>query len=103
MVVYCAAGGNLCHKSFCFISDYLNHDAQSVHSFIQALVPKIRDLSRLIRKFLFFSDGGPAHYKNRYNFANLSFFTADFDGLTAKWFFRQVVMAKILPTELEER
>ncbi|KAK4030784.1 hypothetical protein OUZ56_024123 [Daphnia magna] len=32
-------------------------------------------------------DGGPAHYKNRYNFANLSFFNVDFGGLTAKWFF----------------
>ena len=47
MVVYYAAD-TLCQKSVCFISDYLNYDAQSVHAFIQMLVPKIQDFSRLI-------------------------------------------------------
>jgi hypothetical protein len=62
----------------------LTHDAQSVHAFIQDLVPKLKNLSSMIRTLLFFSDGGPAYYKNRYNFANLSFFNVDFGDLTAK-------------------
>jgi hypothetical protein len=67
MVVYYAAD-TLCQKSVCFISDYLNHDAQSVHAFIQMLVPKIQDFSRLIWKFLFFSYDGAARYKKSLKF-----------------------------------
>ena len=54
VVVYYFAGGSLSHQSFCFISDYLTHGAQSVHAFIQDLVPKLKNLSRMIRTLLFF-------------------------------------------------
>ena len=53
VVVYYFAGGSLSHQSFCFISDYLTHGAQSVHAFIQDLVPKLKNLSRMIRTLLF--------------------------------------------------
>ena len=32
----------------------------------------------MFKKIHFFSDGAGAHYKNKYNFANLSFFQTDF-------------------------
>ena len=87
VVVYFLESQILQHKSFCFISDYLPHDVQSVHAFIQVLVPKLKNFISTLHTLLFFSDGGPAHYKNRHNFANLSFFKLDFNGLIAKWFF----------------
>ena len=54
VVVYYLDGGFLSHKSFCFITEYLVNDAKSVHAFIQELVPKLKDLSNLIRTLLFF-------------------------------------------------
>lgn len=45
------------------LSDYLKHDAESVHTFIKELIPKLKELINGIDAIHFFSDGGPAHYK----------------------------------------
>ena len=39
-----------------------------------------------MKKVFFFSDGGPGHYKNRFNFANLSFFESE-SSVSAEWHF----------------
>lgn len=54
-------------KKFCIISEYLNHDVQSVHAFIQTLIPKIQDLSRPVFQWW----RSRSLQKNCYNFANL--------------------------------
>jgi hypothetical protein len=74
------------HKSYCVLSDYLKHDAESVHTFIKELIPKLKELIIGIDAIHFFSDGGPAHYKNKYNFANLSFFEKEYS-MKVRWNF----------------
>ena len=83
---YLDESGNLTHKSFCIISDHLIHDTNAVHTFLAELIPQLRTLVGILTKIYYFSNGGPAHYKNKYNFANLSMHSADFD-VEAEWHF----------------
>ena len=86
VIYYRRENGGVKHKSYCVLSDYLKHDAESVHTFIKELIPKLKDLIQGLEKIHIFSDGGPAHYKNKYNFANLSFFVKEYD-IKVEWNF----------------
>ncbi|XP_045024477.1 uncharacterized protein LOC116922580 isoform X1 [Daphnia magna] len=86
IVIYYKENEELISKSYCIISDSLKHDAVAVHSFIRGILPKIKTVIPNLKKVFFFSDGGPAHYKNRFNFANLSLFESD-HGVPAVWHF----------------
>ncbi|KZS05312.1 Cc8L18.2-like protein [Daphnia magna] len=77
IVIYYKENEELISKSFSIISDSLKHDAVAVHSFIWGILPKIKTVIPNLKKVFFFSDGGPAHYKNRFNFAILSLFESD--------------------------
>ena len=85
-VVYYKTSEGIKNKCYCVLSDYLKHNAQSVHSFLCALIPKLKVLVCNLKKIRFFSDGAGAHYKNKYNFANLSFLQTDFQ-ISAVWNF----------------
>ena len=85
-VIYYIINGERKNKSYCVISDCLKHDATAVNCFIKLLVEEIKLTIPDLSKIIFFSDGGPAHYKNKYNFANLSMFKNDF-GIMAEWHF----------------
>ncbi|EFX73443.1 hypothetical protein DAPPUDRAFT_109754 [Daphnia pulex] len=50
------------------------------------LIPKLKELIIGIDAIHFFSDGGPAHYKNKSNFANLSFFEKEYS-MKVRWNF----------------
>ena len=86
IVIYYKENEELISKSFCIISDSVKHEAVAVHSFIRGILPKIKTGVSNLKKIFFFSDSGPAHYKNRFNFANLSLFESD-HGVPAVWHF----------------
>lgn len=71
--------GILHHENYCSITNDLTHDASSVYTFLQKLIPLLKARKTLLNKMFVFSDGGLPHYKNRYNFANLSLFKYDHD------------------------
>ena len=85
-VIYYKKNDELLSKSFCVISDSLKHDATAVHSFLEIIIAKTKVIIPGLLKVFFFSDGGPGHYKNRFNFANLSFFETDYS-ISAVWHF----------------
>ena len=86
VVYYFDENGTVQHKSYCVLSDYNKHSAEAVHTFIQKLIPELKQLIPELETVHFFSDGGPAHYKNKSNFANLSFFEKEY-GLKMIWHF----------------
>jgi hypothetical protein len=72
LCIYNRDAGKLMMKTYCIISDYLNHDATSVNVFLSEVITDLKRHVSELRKIYYLSDGGPAHYKNRFNFANLS-------------------------------
>lgn len=85
-VIYYKKNDELLSKSFCVISDSLKQDATAVDSFLEIIIAKTKVIIPGLLKVFFFSDGGPGHYKNRFNFANLSFFETDYS-ISAVWHF----------------
>ena len=68
-------------KSFCVVSDDKKHDATAAHAFTEHLIQEIRGVVPEVTKLIYFTDGGPGHFKNRFNFANMSMFFQDHDSL----------------------
>jgi hypothetical protein len=85
-VFYWRANGDLCHQSYCFISDCLKHNTVTVYSFQTKLIPMILSKYTNITKIHYFSDGCGGQYKNKLNFLNLCYHEADF-GIPAEWNF----------------
>ncbi len=90
--------------SFCIFSDSLKHDATAIHSFIGVIIPKTKVIIPGLLQVFFFSDGGPGHYKNQFNFANLSVFKTDYS-IFNEWHFwemytNEVFTVKTLVMEL---
>ena len=85
-VIYYVEDGETKCASFCFVSDDLRHDAAAVNSYLQELFNEIKVLIPNLEKVIAWSDGGPNHYKNRFNFANISTFLSDF-GFVIEWHF----------------
>ncbi len=52
----------------------------------QFLVSRVKQMAPYVRKINYVTDGGPSHFKNRYNILNLSFHEMDF-GVPAVWTF----------------
>ena len=73
-VVYYIKDGKCQHISFCLISDYLKHDNFSTHVFLSHLIRILKEDFPILKKLFIFTDGGPAHYKNKSNLGNLCFF-----------------------------
>jgi hypothetical protein len=55
--------GNLDHKSFCIISDSLEHSTATVYTFQQALIEILKQKLPMIRTVHYFTDGCKAQYK----------------------------------------
>lgn len=85
-ILYYKEINELKHKSFCFISDHLQHCTSVVYSFQKALLPEIKSNLPNIGKIYYFSDGCAGQYKNRFNLANLTMHKQDF-GIDAEWHF----------------
>ena len=86
IIIYLIKDGVVNSKSLCVISDDLNHDAAAIDFFIEKILEKLYIFIPKLKKLKFFSDGGPGHLKNMYNFANISMFHADY-GLDIEWHF----------------
>ena len=86
VVLYYKEKGQLVEKSFCFLSDDLNHDTCFVYKVQTDLVNAVKKELQQLKKFEYFSDGCSGQYKNFKNWSNLTFNEADF-GIKAKWIF----------------
>ena len=86
VVVYYKENGKLAQKSFCFISDYLEHDTEFVFEVQRELVNILKETMPTINKVEYFSDGCAAQYKNYKNMLNLCRHKSDF-GIDAIWTF----------------
>lgn len=85
VIYYLNHEGKNDHKSYCFISDSLDHSTAAVYTFQKHLMKIIQKLST-IKKVHYFSDGCKAQYKNRFNFINLCYHEHDFE-VKAEWNF----------------
>ena len=71
VVVYYKENGKLAQKSFCFISEYLEHDTEFVYEVQRELVKLLNETIPTITEFEYLSDGCAAQYKNLKNMLNL--------------------------------
>ena len=78
--------GSLGTISFCVVSDYMKHDATTVHVFISVIIAQLRKLIPDLSLVKYFSDGASSQYKNCKNFLNLCYHEEDF-GIKAEWHF----------------
>ena len=86
IVVYYKENGKLDEKSFCFISDDLEHDTEFVFELQRELVKMLKELLPTITEVQYFSDGCEDQYKNYKNMLNLCRHKEDF-GIDATWVF----------------
>lgn len=68
------------------ISDHLDHNTASVHTFQSKLVHMLKAHVPNLRKVIYFSDGASSQYKNRFNMLNVLYHNEDF-GVPAEWHF----------------
>ena len=85
-VVYYKENGKLLQKSFCILSDDLEHDTSFVYEIQRELLKIVRDEMPFIHKVEYFSDGCAGQYKNFKNLLNLCNHKEDF-GIDANWTF----------------
>jgi hypothetical protein len=90
------------HISFVAISESSSHDTVAVHLFQKVLIKFLSEQITKPKKFIYFSDGCAAQYKNRKNFLNLCNHDADF-GVPAEWHFLQHHMVRVHVTMSEEQ
>ena len=86
IIVYYIESGILCLKSYCLISDCLNHDKNAFHKFTSIVLNDIRAKHPYATKCIYFSDGASWQYKNWKIFINLCPHNSD-HGLEAAWNF----------------
>ena len=86
VVLYYKQNAELLNRSFCFLSDDLEHDTNFVFEVQRRLTSIIKIELPSITKVEYFSDGCAAQYKNYKNMMNLCSHKDDF-GLDATWSF----------------
>lgn len=83
VVYYYKDGKDLKHGSMIIISNELNHNTASVHTFQGIIINRLKELLNNVSKVIYFTDGAVQHFKNIYTFKNLQFHSDDF-GFSAK-------------------
>ena len=86
VVLYYKEDDKLQHRSFCFLSDDLEHDTCFVHEIQGKVTCYIRQDLPDVDNVEYFSDGCAGQYKNYENFLNLCLHEEDFN-LKANWTF----------------
>ena len=71
VIYYLNADSKVDHKSYCFISDSLEHSTTAVYTFQKHFMKIITQKFSTIKNVHCFSNGCKAQYKNRFNFINL--------------------------------
>lgn len=59
------SGDEIKKQSFCVISNSGEHQAASVHAFLQPVLEELREKYHWIKSLKYFSDGAPTQFKNR--------------------------------------
>lgn len=85
-VFYYCKDGELSQKSFVAISESTQHDCVMVFTFQTQFIQHIKNFLPHVSKIIYMSDGAPAQYKNKNNFANILHHKRDF-GLDCEWHF----------------
>lgn len=86
-VIYYLGENNVIeHFSYIIVSDVLKHDSVFVYATIKSLIAELKARFKDVDQITYFSDGAPAHYKNRSTFSILSYHYRNF-GVKAKWNF----------------
>lgn len=75
------------HKSYCVISDYLQHDKYAVHTFLQALLSDVRHSFTNVTSVNVFSDGAASQFKQRFLLSNLNYLRSANDLENLEWNF----------------
>lgn len=73
-------------KSLCVISDSLDHNTATVHTFQKYFVEEVKKVAPEVKKIIYFSDGASSQYKNKKNFSNICYHKNDFD-IEVEWNF----------------
>ena len=84
---YYKSNNILSHKTYCFISDCMEHKTSLVYTFQTSLITDLKKNLPTLKKIHYFTDGSIAQYKNKYNFINLCHHAADFDEIVPEWNF----------------
>ena len=85
-VIYFKKDSQLLHLNFVVISNHLTHDTVAVYCFQQRLHSYLTQTMQ-VHKVFYFTDGSSAQYKNRKNFANLTYYKDDFSLDAERHFF----------------
>lgn len=87
-VIYYKENNVKLHASFVVLSEYVNHDATSVHLYNTKMINYLKKKfgQNNVKKLYFFSDGAGSQYKNKFNFINLLNHNKDF-GIDFEWHF----------------
>ena len=85
-VIYHKEGGELKCTNVVMISNCMQHDTTTVHSFVSHLIPYVKNQQTGIKKIIYFSDGAASQHKYHKNLTNLCNHTSDY-GLLAEWHF----------------
>jgi hypothetical protein len=85
VVVHYSENGSLLHKSYILVSDERNHSAPTVYSFMQALVPNIREEIQL-EHIHYITDSPSSQYRNIHMFSVLAKHK-DLFGVSASWLY----------------
>jgi len=84
VIYYKDQSNELCHKSMVIVSDELGHTASTVLTFIDNIVPEVKNLVPAIAKIHYFTDSPTSQYRNKTIF-NVVANHADIYGCKAVW------------------
>ncbi|XP_063223012.1 uncharacterized protein LOC134531252 [Bacillus rossius redtenbacheri] len=85
-VYYYKENDKLLTQCVCVISDHLDHNTTTVHTFQSHLMKHLKDTVPSVQHIIYFSDGSSSQYKNKKNLINVCHHKNDF-GLSAEWNF----------------
>lgn len=92
-VAYYLEDGELKHKSFGIISDNLNHDTIAVCNYQKILIGCLKKIKSNMKKNYYITDGAAQHFKNKSNFANLTYHKTDYN-IEGEWHFQATAHGK---------
>lgn len=75
------------HKSYCIISDYLQHDKHAVYTFLQALISDVKASFPNVLSMNIYSDGAASQFKQRFILSSLNHIKSANDLERLEWNF----------------
>ena len=72
VVVYFRTDEKLMHKSYVIVSDEMGHSASTVCTFLDAIIPELKQIDPQLKKIHYWTDSPSSQYRNRFIFYVLS-------------------------------